>query len=120
MWQTFETSIMSFFLAALQAHHITSVGAEKKNGPDLKESQKSLENTMQRNRLFKPYINFLNKKLKHETSYDFYVQSVYGFLRFRCFWNFFNFKHYFRSFNPSLEVKKNLTDNFFFRFKAFY
>lgn len=73
-----------------------------------------------KNRIFKLYVNFLSKKTKNNLSYDFYIKSVYGFLKFKCFWNFFNFKNYFKSFNKKIEKKKSLVDTFYARYNAFY
>lgn len=70
--------------------------------------------------LFKSYVNFLSQKTKNKLSYDFYVKNVYGFLKFKCFWNFSNFKNYFESFNKKLKKKKNLIDIFYSRYKSFY
>ena len=75
---------------------------------------------MKKNQLFKPYITFLNQKTKNKLSYDFSIQSVCGFLRFKCFFNFFNFKSYFESFNKTTEKKKTLTEIFYSRYKSFY
>lgn len=73
-----------------------------------------------KNQLFKPYVNFVSKKIKNKLSYDFYIKGVYGFLKFKCFWNFSNFTSYFKSFNKKLKKKKNLTDIFHSKYKAFY
>jgi hypothetical protein len=75
---------------------------------------------MQRKQLFKPYINFINKKIKNKPSYDFYIRNIFGFLRFKCFWNFSNFKSYFKSFNLEIKKKKNLIDVFYSRYNSFY
>jgi hypothetical protein len=61
-------------------------------------------------------VNLLSKKKKHDLSYDFSIKSVFGFLRFKCFWNFNNFKNYFKSFNKKIEVKKDLVVTFYSAF----
>ena len=73
-----------------------------------------------KNQLFKPYVNFLSKKTKNRPPYDFYVKSIYQFLRFKCFWNFTNFKSYFKSFNKQIEKKKSLVDVFYAKYNSFY
>jgi hypothetical protein len=98
-----------------------AVGQEKQKEQDWNVNQKFFENLMQeKNRLFKCYIGFLNKKKKNRLSYDCFIKSIFGFLKFKCFWNFSNFKSYFKSFNKQLEQKKNLIDVFYSRYKGFY
>jgi hypothetical protein len=75
---------------------------------------------MQKKHLYKPYVNFLSKKTKNSLSNDFYIKSVYGFLKFKCFWNFSNVKSYFKSFNKEIKKKKNLVDIFYSRYSSFY
>ena len=73
----------------------------------------------EKKQLFKLYTNFLSKKKKNEFSYDFYVKGVYGFLKFKCFWNFSNFTGYFKSFNAKVKKKESLTDIFYANYKEF-
>lgn len=75
---------------------------------------------MLRSRLFKPFVYLLNKKSKKLKSNDFNVKRIYGFSRFRCFWNFYNFKGYFKTFSEKKKKKESSVSIFYSKYRTFY
>jgi hypothetical protein len=82
---TCEIGITLFFFLTLLARPTMGAEQEKLREQGERESQRFFVSRMQKKQLFKPLVNVLNKKTKNVFSYDFYIRSVYGFLKFKCF-----------------------------------